>query len=328
MKRALQCGLVGLGLVAGGASHAASRLVVHLAQPVVVLLDDSTQTASGTRVTVNHIAPGPHTVAFESSAGEPLGRVEINVPPDAVVQVRWAPGQPVSVQGSAPEPVASNDGGTPEAARSAAGPAPAVPPPRASAPPEPGDTSSFDANEGVPGRQRSPSEGGTGNPEALSRLTGAAARAGVGAARRTVPGGSLGMAAAGGVARGAANLVRNAEAGGLDALRRGGGRDTQGRPIPPKAKTGNVELVNDQGYPSAVYVDGFEVARFEAGTTRQVVLLEEGRHVLTFADLTTLEPRYAGLVRITEGARVVVEFGADAPPTATAQGWAWEPRQP
>lgn len=322
MRLAFQAWVVVVGLLVAVPSRAASRLVVHLAQPVVVLLDDSTQTASGTRVTVNHIAPGLHTVAFESSDGEVLGRVEIDVPPDAVVEVRWAPGQPIVVQGDqAAEPAA----GAPAApAAQVAGAAP----PRASAPPAPGDSSSFDTNEGTPGRQRSPSLGGTGSPEALGRVAGTAASAGVGAARRSVPGGGLGVAAVGGVARGAANLVRNAEAGGLDALRRGAGPDSQGRPIPPKAKIGNVEIVNPSGYPSAVYVDGFEVARFEGGTTRQVVRLEEGRHLLTFTDLRTLKPRYAGLVRITEGARVVVEFGAEAPPVPTAQGWAWESRQP
>lgn len=312
-----------LALLVSTPAAAASRLVVQLAEPVVVLVDGAAQTASGTRVTVNHIQPGPHTVALRRMSGEDLASVRIDVPADAQVTVRWSPGQPLSVEGAhaatpaggaapagAPPPTA--DPGDPDA-------------PRASAPPDPADIGSFDQNEGTYGGQRPPAEGPAGNPGGFNRTVGTVARVGVGAvAPRVAP---IVAPAAGGLAHGTASMVRNADAGGASAFR-GPTAPRQGRPIPPKAKIGHVELVNPTGYPCAVYVEGFEVARFGPGSVKQVVRLEEGRHVLTFTDLATLQPRYAGLVRITEGARVVVEFGQDAPPSATAQSWAWESRAP
>lgn len=298
-------------------ADAASRLVVHLGQPASVRVDGRTIPPNGGQVTVNNIAPGPHDIEFQGLNGELVGSARIQVPANGDVQVHWEPGSPLRVTGAA-----------------VAGPAPtapsAEPPPPpsevASKPPEEGDTTSFDENgEGSAKGQRAPARSQyAGNPQGLGTAVGTAARVG-GSTLAPRATGLVGFAAPAVVGT-TANMVRNAEAGGVGAISGPGPRAYQGRPIPPAAKTGTVVLVNPPGDPTIVYLEGFVVAQLGPERTKQTVTLEVGRHLLEFWDAETVQPIYKGVVLIDEGASVVVEFSDASAPKATERAWAWQPR--
>lgn len=303
-----------VALAAPSAANAASRLMVTLGQPAQVYLDGEVKVASGDRVTVNHIAPGTHLLEFHSLTGEVLDKLQVTVPADTVVQVRWSAGAPVQVQGGAVAP--------------AGAPPPVAPAPDAetvgSKPPEAQEATSFDVNdEGTASGQRAPSNGPAGNSAAFRQVAGTAARVGLSTVAPAAT--AITTTAAPALVRGTANMVRSAEAGGAGAFR-GGSRAYQGRPVPPAAKLGRVVLINEPGDPTFVVVDGFVVARFAPGTSKQTVTLEVGRHTLEFQDAETLQPLYKGVVTIEEGQVVQLQFSDAQAPVATERTWAWSPR--
>ena len=303
-----------VALAAPSAAQAASRLMVTLGQPAQLFLDGQIKVASGDRVTVNHIAPGAHLLEFHSLTGEVLEKVQVHVPADAVVRIRWTAGAPVQVEGGS----VSEPGAPPPVAP------PADPGTVGSKPPEEQEATSFDVNdEGTASGQRAPSDGPAGNPAAFRQVAGTAARVGLSTVAPAAT--AITTTAAPALVRGTANMVRTAEAGGAGAFR-GSSRPYQGRPVPPAAKLGRVVLVNEPGDPTFVVIEGFVVARFAPGTSKQTVTLEVGRHTLEFQDAETLKPLYKGVVTVEEGEVVQLQFSDAQAPVATERAWAWSPR--
>lgn len=297
----------------GPAAHAASRLVIHLDTPAVVSVDGATLPlpAGSSRAVVNHIIPGPHAVEFRTPTGALEQSVVVDVPADTEVVGRYATGQGLVLTSGG-----SVRAGTTAVAVSGA---PAGPPPPAAPPP----STTFDANEGPAHGQRLPTEGRAGNPEGAAQTIGTVGRV-VGGT--VAPGATFVVGtAAPAVARGAASLARNAEAGGLSALSGSGPTFRQGRPVPPKVDTGAVDLVSTDGGAYLVFLEGFLLAELGPGRPKANVKLEVGRHLLEIWDASTMVPTWKGVVTIDKNVAVPIELGG-GPPRAPTRSWAWQAR--
>lgn len=326
-----------LGLFVGLPAHAASRVVFMLADPQIqVVMDNAPLRPAGmpTKVTANHVSAGKHQVVVQRGSQE-LSRSTLEIPDGASVTVRVGPSGGLEVSGAPPA-----TGAAPAAAA-----APAAPPPSAAADPaapasgrsaggsalgaatvvNPEDdmSHSLDMNEGNGRGGAREGDGLGGDYQTFARATGATARVVGGVAAPRVTSGV--GAAAPAVAHGATNLVRNAEAGGIDALR-GSSNFRQGRPIPPKADTGTVVFVAPTDDPTIVYLEGFVIAQVGNGRAQARTKLEVGRHLLEFMDADTGQVVYKGVLTVDKDETTTLEVTDATPPKATDRTWAWSLR--
>jgi len=341
LRPALAVGLATFGALPS-AALAASRVVFQLTDPSVEVIFDQTPVrpmgAPNTR-TAHHVTVGSHTVVIQKG-GQELSRSTLQVPDGASVMVRVGATGALQVSGAtatsaaappasggvthaAPPPAApagggASDGGGPAGA-SALGAAQNA---DTLAAPETAD--SFDMNEGNGRSGAQPDDGPAGNYDGWSRTVGTTGRVVGGAVVPGVGGAVVGTAAPA-VAYGAANVVRNAESGGLGALS-GSGTFRQGRPIPKKAITGHVAFVCPTGDPIVVYLEGFVIAVVGPNAQKAKTKLEIGRHKLEFMDADTGQYIYRGVVEIEKDETVTLEIGDAQPPKALDRTWAWSLR--
>lgn len=326
MKRALcSVAVFVLGLAWSGASWAGARLVITVTDPCVVVLDGTQRhdAQAGQRVAMSHVPAGVHRIEFRSLDGGFLYETLVDLPDATEVAVRYGiqEGAVVTSPMGVIGPDVQAGSATPAAAAD-----PSAGPERAAA--DDPVESSFDTNEGKHNPQRVYEQGtdARANYRGFQQAAGTTARV-VGT---TVAPGGAGVVATGGsyLVRGTTNALRTAEAGGLDALRggRSGSSFKQGRPIPPQAETGSVTLISTAGEPYLVFLEGFTVATFNPGTTKQKVKLEVGRHLLELWDTDAASVRWKGVVQIDKDQNVTVEFSDAQAPAGTERGWAWSAR--
>jgi len=299
---------------------AASRVVVTLTEPATIYLDGQPQNGGmgGQRVVINGVAPGAHRVEVRDINGQVLHSGTLQVPDGAEVTATYGTGpgfvvtSPVGAEsGAAAEGTGGGD--TPDERPAA----------------DDQVASTFDTNEGSVTNAHVATEGRAGNPDGFNKTvnTGAqvARTAGttVGLVSPTVAVATVAVPAA---ARGASSMVRNADAGGIDALRGGTSTFKQGRPIPPAAVTGYVEFQDLDGEPAMVYLEGFTIAAFARGDGKKKVKLEIGRHDIEIWDAETAQVRYKGVLQIDKDFTVIVAFSESQAPQATNRSWAWYAR--
>jgi hypothetical protein len=164
-------------------------------------------------------------------------------------------------------------------------------------------------------------EGPAGNYGAWSQTVGTTGRV-VGGAVVPGVGGAMAGSVAPAVVYGAANVIRNSEAGGL----KGGSTFRQGRPIPKKADTGTVAFQCPSDDPIVVYLEGFVIAQVGPGSQKSKSRLEVGRHKLEFMDAETGQFIYRGVAEVEKDETITLEIGDAHPPRALDRTWAWSLR--
>lgn len=296
--------LLTLGLLTSPAS-AASRLTLALDEPVMVVIDGAmvSTTMGGQKAVLSAMQPGPHPVEIRSPEGKPLYVGRLDMPDNSEVTARFTRGIGLTVTGGgahAQETTAPSAtfvaGGTPtNTARSA---------------------------------EATPS---AGSPAGTGKTTVSAVRDTVGSAA-LVAGtvvAPVSTFVATNVVPGAASsvgsMVRNADAGGLDAIRGGPTAFRQGRPIPPKVPTGYVEMVSARGEPALVFLEGFLIADMRNGAKRKVQL-EVGRHLIEIWDGETQLVRWKGVVEIQKNTAFQLVFTDEIAPYSPDRSWAWSER--
>jgi len=301
--------LIVAGLMVSGAVEASSRLVVDVSDPVTIYVDGmAIQSAMpGQSVKVNHLESGSHAVVFRDQQGQIVDEEWLYVPEGIQILATFdlAAGFVVTYP----------EGGT----------SPPDEEERAAADDETENT--FDKNEGDGTSHATP----TTEDSSTSDQWNAASREVrniVGTTASVVAPGTTSVvnSVAAPVVRTAASSIRNAEAGGVDALRGSGPTFQQGRPIPPQAKTGTVDFFNLLGEPAVIYLEGFTLAVFESGEKNAKVKLEIGRHTIEIWDGDTMRVRYKGVLQIDEGFTVQLAFSDGSPPEATNRSWSWSAR--
>jgi len=325
-------------------AHAASRVVFELADPAVeVVLDHGPVRPMGApnRRTAHHVTAGSHVVIIQKG-GQELSRSTLQVPDGASVVVRVDPAGQLQVSG------ATATSAAPAGQSGGISHAPPPPPPQADAAPpsdgappkgagasalsaatesdqlQPDPTAdSFDMNEGNGRANTYGDDGPAGDYGSWSRTVGTAGRV-VGGVVAPGVGGAVGTVAPA-AAHGAANVVRNAESGGVSALS-GGSTFRQGRPIPKKTDTGYVVFECPTGDNIVVYLEGFVIAQVGPGAQKAKTKLEVGRHKLEFMDADTGQYIYRGVADVEKDQTLTLEIGDATPPKALDRTWAWSAR--
>jgi hypothetical protein len=294
-----------------GVAAAISRLSFELAGPGDVYVDGQALTPGAGRLLAPAVSPGRHKVTVRTPSGSRDTWLDVADRAQVTIKVGIDGSLAVMTGGAT---VAAGPGGP-------AGPATAAGP--GEAPPEEAAATSFDMNEGATGAVGPGEEGPAGDYSGWSRTVGTAGRAvgGVVAPGVGPVAGTVGSAAV----YGAASLVRNAEAGGLNDLRGGPPAGRQGRPVMPKAVTGAVTFQAAEGDAYIVYADGMEVARVAGGGKAQV-RLEVGRRELELWDADTGAARWKGVLTVEEAAGITLRLDDDQPPVAVERSWLWSGR--
>lgn len=302
-----------LGVLVAGPAGAASRLVLTMSEAANLYVDGQLVHAamSGPRPSVM-LTPGKHVLRITDMAGEPLYDGTLTVPDNAEVKASFVRGSGLTVT----SPVEGVQSGAPDEGEgyvvADAG--------------EP-DTSevedTFDMNEGTPNPQRAQEDRYAGDSQAWGQAVSTTGRALGTASNIAAPKVSSGAST---VANAGVSMVQNAEAGGLDALRRGSGNSfRQGRPIPPAAKTGKLVLQHTGEAVMTVYVEGFEVATItEAG--KGTVVLEVGTHKVQIWNAETRTLLYEGQLKVEEGFTMPLVFSEAQAPVAQERPWLWSAR--
>jgi hypothetical protein len=347
--------LPALLMAVSAAAHAGSRLVVQMTEGTRVYIDGVLVVNNGTgRAVINQLPAGAHRVEVHSDKGALLGSHTLQVQDGVEVQLRVAPDGALSSDGAAVR-AAPKLPATPPPGGPGPQPAPQANPQNnapvgasgESAPPrgagqsvaqdavvqsnandQPETPGSFDLNEGSAGGastgQSSASRDWSAATTTASRLAGS----GVGAAVIPIPGvgsavgGAVGGVVAPRVVNGAANVVRNAEAGGLNDYRRAEFR--QGRPVPPKAITGT--LVFQGAEPMLVFLEGFLIGTTTPERPVSKTKLEIGRHALELRDPSGVNVLYRGVVVVEKDQTLTLAWGPGEPPHALERSWNWSPR--
>ena len=341
------CAVVGaLGLlVAAAAARAASRMVVHIEGHNRVFLDGALLVNNGTgRVVMNQLQPGVHRLEVHDERGTVLAQHQIDVPDNQELSLSIAANGGAQISAgqvkAAPEPrpPLPPSAGSP---RTAAGVQRPVDAPAPDAPAGPAGASvaggaavahnandapemaqSFDLNEqdGAGSNTRAPAP--TDDWQRVSTTATRIAGSGAGAALMPGVGGVVGGYVAPRVASGAANLVRNAEAGGLKDYQKQ--TFQQGRPLPPQAPTGAVVFSSTE--PMLIFLDGFLIGH--TGPERPVskTRLEVGRHALELRDASGVHVRYRGVAVVEKGQTLTLAYGPGEAPHAVERSWNWSPR--
>jgi hypothetical protein len=342
--------LAALLLLAATPASAASRVVVLIEGHNRVYLDGALLVNNGTgRVVMNQLAPGAHRVEVHSDKGAVLAEHTLQIPDGQEITVRI--GLNGAAQSSAgtvrSAPPAGRPPLPPSAGPAAVGlqaPPEPQPDPQADAPPAAGASvagdaavasnandappmaSSFDMNEadGAGSSTRAPDPS-----DDWRRVSGTASQiAGSGVGSALVPGvggvvgGAVGGYVAPRVASGAANVVRNAEAGGLKDYQKQ--QFKQGRPLPPKTPTGAVVFSSTE--PMLVFLDGFLIGHTSPERPLSKTRLEVGRHALEFRDSSGVQVLHRGVVIVEKDQTLTLAYGPGEPPHALERSWNWSPR--
>lgn len=357
--RALLRLIPALLLLLGAAAQAGSRLVVLMTEGTRVYIDGVLVVNNGTgRAVLNQLPAGAHRVEVHSDKGALLATHSLQVQDGVEVQLRVAPDGGLSGEGAvvkaAPKAKATPPPGGPGAQP---GPQPGPQPtPHNNAPvgasgeaPRPGSAGksvaqdavvqsnannqpetpgSFDLNEGEAGGASTGQSAASRDWSAATSTASRLAGSGVGAAVIPIPGvgsavgGAVGGVVAPRVVNGAANVVRNAEAGGLNDFRKGEFR--QGRPMPPKAITGT--LVFQGAEPMLVFLEGFLIGHTTPERPVSKTKLEIGRHALELRDPSGVNVLYRGVVVVEKDQTLTLAWGPGEPPHALERSWNWSPR--
>jgi hypothetical protein len=299
-----------LALLVSAPALASSRLAITVSEPLRFFFDGAPVSGqlAGNRVVLNSVSPGVHPIEVRTHDGLTVlynGLVEI--PDNSEISARFSRVEGLVVTAGAPpaRPVVAG----------ASAAEPVMPAPGASS------TGGGSSKSKTAGNAASPDY--AGNPEAFGGTIG---RAGYLTAATVAPGATaVATYVAPAVANQVSGMVRNAESGGLDALRGNGPGFRQGRPIPPKAKTGTIEFISASNEPYYVFLEGFVIAQFggAAGAPKKKTTLEVGRHAIEIWDANTMEVRYRGVVQIEHNVGWQLTLTDMTPPESPDRPWMW-----
>jgi hypothetical protein len=272
-------------------------MVISLAEPTTVLVDDAVMHSSGAGMRcVLNLGAGTRVLSFLDGGGTVLETVSLQVPDGVDIQARFGPGlvitAPLELVATLEAPSFNSQGSM--------GIRPST----------------------TLGSQSAGDRGDHGAALSMAReVVGSTLEA-------TAPPEDLAVAntVANTVATTVGTALRTAEAGGIGAFRGGGSTGRQGRPLPKDEPTGAVIFLNPMGHPTVVYLDGFVLASWEGGRRAEVqVQLEVGRHMLEIHDLQSHALLHKGELRIDEDFEVQLRLDAGAAPQALNRSWAWQP---
>ncbi len=302
-----------------GHAEAASRLVVTMEQSAALVLDGAVHPPAlpGQRVTINHIAPGAHTLEVQDSSGQVLYTAQLDIPDHATVLARWSSGggliyegadatslaPPVHTPPSTTSPYANIGSGSVTVSGSISG-----------IPSTPTTVSSpSDAQ---------PAAGGTDSVETRSGLGEAAGQVVQNLAYNAVPGGNIIQSVSGSGLGGAAIGAIQSRAGGGEQA--GSGPSKQIIKPDPEAILGAVIFFHRGSSPLDVYVDGMYRGQLGPGELDRTFHIEIGQRQVEF--WVNDSALFRGELQVDQDIPVQLELSDVAAPRSPNRSWAWADR--
>ncbi|MFT5684359.1 MAG: hypothetical protein ACI8RZ_005300 [Myxococcota bacterium] len=300
-------------------ADAASRLVVTMEQSASLVIDGAVHPPAipGQRVTINHIAPGDHTLEVRDPTGQILYSATVAIPESATVLARW-----------------SSTGGLVYEGDSAA----SLPPPVHNAPTSTNPyadvgSGSITVSGSISGIPSSPTTvsspdssmaaaGGADSVETNSSLGSAAGQVAQNIAYNAVPGGNIIQSVSGtGLGGAALGALQNSPAG--TSL----GSATPSKQIikpDPEAILGSVIFYHRGATPLDVYVDGMYRGQLGPGETDRTFRIEIGQRQVEF--WVSDSPLFRGELQVDQNVPVQLELSDVANPHSPNRSWAWADR--
>ena len=312
---------LGLAVVLlAGVAQAASRLIVTMEQSASLVIDGQVHppAIAGQRVTINHIAPGGHTLEVHDPGGQVLYSASLDIPDGATVQARWSTAGGLVYEGQSastlPPPVHTdaNSGGNPYAdvgsgSTTVSGSIP-------------GASSYSSTNDG----STSMAAGGTDGVSTNNSIAQAAGQTAQNIAYNAVPGGNIVQSVSGtGLGRAVASGLGNSAAG----TSFGSSGSSASRQIikpDPEAILGDVILYNRSATPLHIYVDGMYRGQIGGDEQGKTMGIEIGQRLVEFWIGDT--PAFKGELQVDQHVPVQLEVSDVTPPKSPNRSWAWADR--
>ena len=302
-----------------GQADAASRLMVTMEQSASLVIDGAVHPPAipGQRVTINHIAPGEHTLEVRDPVGQVLYTAKLDIPDHATVQARWSTGgglvyegaeatslpPPVHNPPSSSNPYANIGSGSVTVSGSISG-IPSTP----STVTSPGDVQ--------------PAAGGTDSVEPRSGLGTAAGQVVQNLAYSAVPGGNIIQSVSGSGLGGAAIGAIQSRTAGTDQP--GTGPSKQIIKPDPEAILGSVIFFHQGSAPLDVYVDGMYRGQIGSGERDRTFHIEIGQRQVEF--WVNDSALFRGELQVDQDVPVQLELSDVSPPRSPNRSWAWADR--
>lgn len=302
-----------------GQADAASRLVVTMEQSASLVIDGAVHPPAipGQRVTINHIAPGEHTLEVRDPAGQVLYTAQLDIPDSATVQARW-----------------SSTGGLVYEGESAASlPPPVHNAPTSSSPYADVGSGSITVSGSISGVPSSPTTvsspsadmaaaGGADGVQTNSGLGAAAGQVAQNIAYNAVPGGNIIQSVSGSGLGGAALGALQSSPAGTSL-----GSSSPSKQIikpDPEAILGSVIFFHRGSTPLDVYVDGMYRGQIGPGETDRTFRIEIGQRQVEF--WVNDSPLFRGELQVDQNIPVQLELSDVAAPRSPNRSWAWADR--